>query len=77
MDSDTWTNTLDKFNVTIKKYMVGAALGDADYYILRDSSTAETDCTETAKYYIDGSCNVTHLPILAHQSVLRAWAPKP
>nr|WMS58917.1 chitinase POCH-10/2021 [Penicillium ochrochloron] len=59
---DTWTNTVDKFNVTIKKYMVGAALGNADYYILRDSSTAETDCTETAKYYIDGSCYTLAYP---------------
>ncbi|GLI74896.1 hypothetical protein PoHVEF18_003145 [Penicillium ochrochloron] len=62
MDSDTWTNTVDKFNGTIKKHMVGAALGDADYYILRDSSTAETDCTETAKYYIDGSCYTLAYP---------------
>jgi hypothetical protein len=62
MDSDTWTNTVDKLNVTIKKYMVGAALGDADYSILRDSSTAETDCTETAKYYIDGSCYTLACP---------------
>ncbi|KAJ5371053.1 uncharacterized protein N7496_007145 [Penicillium cataractarum] len=62
LDSETFVDMVNTFNSTIKMYMVGAALGDGDYYILRDSSTTEADCTDTAKYYIDGSCYTLAYP---------------
>ncbi|KAJ5927853.1 hypothetical protein N7466_006809 [Penicillium verhagenii] len=65
IDADSWLSLVDTFNVTMKKAMVGTALGAGDYYILRDASTSEDDCTGTAKYYIDGSCYTLAYPGLS------------
>lgn len=56
LDSDSWLKVVDKLNSTMQMSMFGAALGTGDYCILRDSSIAESDSSDTGEYYIDDSC---------------------
>ncbi|KAH8703522.1 hypothetical protein BGW36DRAFT_423083 [Talaromyces proteolyticus] len=56
INTGNFTALINKITSTIEKYLVGAALADGDYYVVKVTVISEADCTDVAEYYMNDAC---------------------